>query len=269
LIRKCLRLPYLPRADRKKAVIERPNDGAASERPLVVELVGPAGAGKTALLHAISARDASVQSGLLIDRLQFLPLILWHSLALAPAAVELFAENPRSWWPGMRQLVRLRTLHPALAREGRAAGRAIILDEGPLFSLARLMVFQNAHSGHGRLAQEWRAELTRWTEELDVVVWLDAPDAVLSERIRNRRKRHMVKNGTEREVTEFLGRYRSAYRNVLDHLHAAGRVRVVEIKTNESTTDRIAEDILVALGTRRADESRGDRSVNPARCDTA
>lgn len=230
----------------------RPNDGATSERPLVVELVGPAGAGKTALLHAISARDGTVQSGLRIDRLQFLPLILWHSLALAPAAAELFAENPRSWWPGMRQLVRLRTLHPALAREAGAASRAIILDEGPLFSLARLTVFQNADRGHGRLAREWRSQLARWAEALDVVVWLDAPDTVLSDRIRTRGKPHMVKNGTEREVIEFLDRYRSAYRSVLDYLHAAGHGRVVEIQTNESTTDRIAEDILVVLRHGRA-----------------
>jgi hypothetical protein len=237
----------LPRANGKKALRERPNDGAASERPLIVELVGPAGAGKTALLRAISARDASVQSGLLIDRLRFLPLILWHALALAPAAVELFAENPRSWWPGIRQLVRLRTLHSALAREAGSGSRAIILDEGPLFSLTRLSVFQNADLGHGGLTREWRAELARWTEELDVVVWLDAPDQVLSERIRGREKQHMVKDGTDREVTEFLGRYRSAYRNVLDQLHAAGHVRIVEIQTNEHTTDRITEVILVAL----------------------
>ena len=228
-------------------MIKRSNGGAVSERPLIVELVGPAGAGKTALLRVISARDPSIQSGLRIDRLKFLPLILWHSLVLAPTAVELFAQNPRWWWPGIRQLVRLRTFHPVLAHEAGVASGAIVLDEGPLFSLARLTVFQNADGGHGRLAREWRAELTRWAEELDVVVWLDAPDTVLSGRIRNRRVPHMVKNGTEREVTEFLSRYRSAYRNVLEHLRAAGRVRIVEIQTNEHTTDRIADDILVAL----------------------
>jgi shikimate kinase len=215
---------------------------------MIVELVGPAGAGKTALLRALSALDASIRSGIRVERLRFLPLILWHSLALAPAAVELITENPRTWWPGMRQLVRLRTLHPAVARETGSADVAIILDEGPLFSLARLTVFQNANRGTGRLAREWRAELTRWAGELDVVVWLDAPDTVLAQRIRNRRKRHDVKNGTDGEVTEFLSRYRSAYRTILDHLRAAGRVRIVEIQTNENTTDRIAEDILVALG---------------------
>lgn len=214
---------------------------------MIVELVGPAGAGKTALLRAISARDPSVQSGLRIERLQFLPLILWYALVLAPTAVELFAENTRSWWPGVRQLVRLRTLHPALAREAGSGSRAIILDEGPLFSLTRLSVFQKADVGTGRLAREWRAELARWTNELDVVVWLDAPDHVLSERIRGRDKEHQVKDATEQEVTEFLGRYRSAYQGVLDRVHAAGRVRVVKIETHEHTTDRIADMILAAL----------------------
>jgi shikimate kinase len=214
---------------------------------MIVELVGPAGAGKTALLRAISARDSSVRSGLRIERLQFLPLILWHALALAPAAIDLFADGTRSWWPGMRQLVRLRTLHPALAREAKSGNRAIILDEGPLFSLTRLSIFQKADVGHGALAREWRAELARWTTELDVVVWLDAPDHVLSERIRSRDKDHMVKDATEQEVTEFLGRYRSAYEGLLDRVRAAGRVRVVKIQTHENTTDHIAEIILAAL----------------------
>jgi adenylate kinase family enzyme len=225
-----------------------PVGGARIDPPLIVELVGPAGAGKTALLRAISARDPSVRSGLRIERLQFLPLILWYTLALAPAAIELFTENTRSWWPGMRQLVRLRTLHPALAREAGSGSRAIILDEGPLFSLTRLSVFQNADLGHGRLAREWHAELARWTKELDVVVLLDAPDHVLSERIRGRDKEHQVKDATEQEVTEFLGRYRSAYQGLLDRVRAAGRVRVLKIQTHENTTDRIAEIILVALG---------------------
>lgn len=230
------------------AVTRRPNGGAASESPLIVELVGPAGAGKTALLRAISARDPSVRSGLRIERLQFLPLILWHALALAPAAIDLFAESTRLWWPGMLHLVRLRTLHTALAREARSGSRAIILDEGPLFSLARLTVFQNADRGHGALTREWRAELTRWTSELDVVVWLDAPDKVLSERIRGRDKQHPVKDGTEDEVTEFLGRFRSAYQGLMDRVRAAGRVRIVQIQTNEDTTDHMAEITLAALG---------------------
>ncbi|MGH7427105.1 MAG: AAA family ATPase [Candidatus Methylomirabilaceae bacterium] len=224
-----------------------PNDGAVPVPPLIVELVGPAGAGKTALLRAISARDTTVRSGLRIERLPLLPIILWHTLALAPAAVDLFAENYRTWSPGMRHLVRLRTLHPALAREAGSGSRAIILDEGPLFSLTRLSVFQNADLGHGALAREWRAELARWTTELDVVVWLDAPDHVLSERIRGRDKEHPVKDATEREVTDFLGRYRSAYQGLLDRVLAAGRVRLVKIRTHENTTDHNAEIILAAL----------------------
>lgn len=213
---------------------------------MIVELVGPAGVGKTALLRAMGARDPSVRSGLHINRLQFLPLILWHALVLAPTAFELFSENTR-WWPGLRQLVRLRTLHPALARAAGSGSRAIILDEGPLFSLTRLGVFQRADVGHGRLAREWRAELARWSNELDVVVWLDAPDRVLSERIRGRDKEHQVKNATEAEVTEFLDRYRSAYLGVLDSVRAAGHVRVVKIETHEHTIDHIAELILAAL----------------------
>jgi len=40
---------------------------AVPQRPLIVELVGPAGAGKSAVMHALSRRDATVRPGLRID----------------------------------------------------------------------------------------------------------------------------------------------------------------------------------------------------------
>ncbi len=232
-------------------------DAGAPPRPLIVELVGPAGAGKTAALRALGQRADSVQPGLRIDRLRYLPIIIWHTLALASTGFELLEESPRSWWPGMRHLVRLRTLHAVLAREASPSHRAIILDEGPVFSLSRLSMFQNASLGNGRLARAWRTILDRWAGTLDVVIWLDAPDPVLAQRIRSRSKFHQVKEATDQQLYEFLGRYRSAYREVLARLTAAGHVRLVEMDTDGESADQAAAKILAVLERMQAASSGG------------
>ena len=217
-------------------------------RPLIVELVGPAGAGKTAALRAIGTRDGSVRAGFHLDRLRSLPMILRHTLALAPTGFGLMGENPLAWWPGMRHLLRLTTLRAVLSgRTTSSTHRAVVLDEGPVFSLTRLRAFQNVSAGNGRWARSWRAALDEWANALDLVVWLDAPDPLLAQRIRRRFKAHRVKDGTEREVFEFLQRYRSAYQAVLAELSAAGHVKVVEIDTAVASADHVAGTLLTLL----------------------
>jgi hypothetical protein len=227
-------------------------DSSYAPRPLttdtqVVELVGPAGVGKTAVLRAIGGRDPAVRAGVRINRSRQLFAVAWHALALTPASLDMLFTDARWVWPGLRHLGRLRTF-PAEVEYVRTLGyRTILLDEGPVFSLGRLSVFQYANEGAGWLARQWSTELQRWSALLDGVVWLDAPNAVLAERIRQRPKAHQIKQGSEQEVFEFLDRYRAAYRDILARLTAGGRVRLVELDMTAAPVDHVAADILAAL----------------------
>jgi len=214
---------------------------------MIVELVGPAGAGKTTVLRALGRRDKSIRAGLHIDRLRSLPAMARQGLTLAPASFELLRQSPRSWLSGMVHLLRLRTLHPVLGREALPAYRAIVLDEGPVFSLTRLSAFHSAGHGEGRLAREWGRELERWAGALTAVFWLDAPNLVLLDRIRSRPKDHRIKTKTLREAYDFLDRYRSAYLEVLDRMTAIGLVRVVGLDATGESADQAAAGILAAL----------------------
>lgn len=216
-------------------------------RPFVFELVGPAGAGKTAVLRALGARDSQVRAGLRIDRLRFSPILLIHALALLPMSVELLWRQPRAWWPSLVHVLRLRTLPAVLARETRADHRSVLLDEGPVFSLARLGVFQRAHHGGGRLEREWHRAFASCLQCLDGVVWLDAANSVLTRRIRDRSKSHRVKGGTDAKVAGFLGRYREVYREILEATRGSGRLRVIEIDTGSQTIDQAVSTILKAF----------------------
>jgi len=232
---------------------------AADGRPAIIELVGPAGAGKTALRRMIRAREPDIRAGLSIDRLRFAPTLARHTLALVPMSLQLLLRRPAAMWPSLVHVLRLRTFPSVLDHAARPGCRAILLDEGPVFSLARLRVSQAARQS-GRLADEWQRALGACPGWLDAVVWLDAPDATLMQRIRDRPKAHRVKERSEAEVTGFLDRYREAFRAVLDAVRATGQVRVIEIDTSRVTTEMAAATLLDALPPVSATPGSGART---------
>lgn len=214
---------------------------------LVFELVGPAGAGKTAVLHALSRLTPVVRTGMRINRVRQLPVVAWSMFALTPAIIETIFADARQLWPGVRHLGRLRYLATEVARAHASCHEAILLDEGPLFSLGRLSAFLHATEGKGPLARQWKNEVERWGRLLDGLIVLDAPNDVLAERIRRRPKDHAVKNASTREVFEFLDRYRAAYRDIADRLTGGGQVRIVHFDTSTAPVEAIASEALNAL----------------------
>ncbi|HET7379376.1 MAG TPA: hypothetical protein VFJ24_04970, partial [Gaiellales bacterium] len=189
----------------------------------------------------------TVRTGVRLDRVRTMPLVARHAITLLPATLELFFADPRSLWPALRHLGRLGAFPAELERARGSRHQTILLDEGPVFSLGRLSVFQRANEGSGWLGREWNAEVVRWSEMLTGVILLDADNEVLSQRIRNRPKHHSVKNGSDREVFGFLDRYRAAYREIVTRLTAGGRVQIVEFDTTRQPFDAIATDIVTAL----------------------
>ncbi len=213
----------------------------------VVELIGPAGAGKTGLLRAIARLAPGVRTGLRLDRARTLPVVAWHAIALTPATLDMLFTDARWLWAGSRHLWRLRAF-PSLLERARGSGhQTILLDEGPVFSLGRLSVFQRAHEGSGWLARAWSGEVARWRKRLTGVVLLDADNDVLAQRIRNRVKQHPVKNSSDRQIFEFLDVYRAAYRDIAARLNADGRVHVIELDTTTRPFEEVAADIVTAV----------------------
>jgi shikimate kinase len=223
------------------------SDAQPKAGPQVIELIGPAGVGKTSLLRAVAGLAPTVRTGLRLDRVRALPVVAWQAIALTPATLDMFFADPRWLWAGLRHIWRLRAF-PSLLERARGSGhQTILLDEGPVFSLGRLSVFQRAHEGSGWLARVWNAEVERWRERLTGIVLLDADNDVLAQRIRNRVKQHPVKNSSNREICAFLDGYRAAYRDIATRLSADGRVHVVELDTTTRPFEEIAADIVTAM----------------------
>jgi RNase adaptor protein for sRNA GlmZ degradation len=122
----------------------------------------------------------------------------------------------------------------------------ILLDQGPVYLLTETSEFGPEYLRR-KTATEllWKDLYSRWANVLDVVVWLDAADADLAERIRNRRKEHPVKDRSMETTFEFLVRYRSAYERTLCRLLAnRPGLKILRFDTGRTSLQEIADQLL-------------------------
>lgn len=232
-------------------------DRATTGRSLLVELVGPAGAGKTAVRRAISDLDPSTQPGFPVPWQRSLLPVLREGLGMVVEGLELLKYKQSSRWLTARHLLRVRALERVFA-SARVPATTILLDEGPVYGLCRVLLELGYGTASGITAPPgiWRRSLERWMGKLDLVVWLDAPDDVLTRRIRERPKEHRVKQSFASEAHEFLRRYRAAYMDVLGRLRDEGRLTVVEMDTGRQSVTDVAAGVRSALSRLRESTAR-------------
>lgn len=215
--------------------------GANGSRPSLIELVGPAGAGKSTLTLALTEHDARVTSGPSVWSRPRRDLAR-SMLALAP---DLAGALGAGHFPRPRELAQMVRLDALRHDVDRLAddGRVRLVDEGPIFALSWLDVFYGRGDPWFR---RWRERAVRdWSARLLAVIRLDADDGVLVRRIRTRAQPHPVKHTSDREIFGFTARYRRAFDRVIAELCAAAPVAVVNLRTDEN---RAAQAVARAQG---------------------
>jgi len=216
---------------------------------LIVELVGPAGAGKTTLSRHLIQRSEKIQVGADIElrRLKYIPVFLHNVLLSLPIILRQCWRGRWFTWDEIKALVYLRAWAKVLRRPVGKMGRVTLLDHGPIFKLATLNEF-----GPERLKTEsfeiwWNNMIGHWASTLDIVIWLDAPDSILEERINSRNQRHLVKGKTEEEVSQFLARYRRSYKQILSKLTAFEGPTLFHFDTSKANIEQIVDEILLTV----------------------
>jgi len=176
------------------------------------------------------------------------PALLARSvLRQVPTAFALYRATGALLWDEVKHLARLDALHDALRITHWNGTPLVLLDEGPVYTLSWLQVIGHAWFRRTPPVTVWRRALERWARSLDAVVILDAPDPVLSDRIRSRAKPHLLKDGTEWELSAFATAYRLAFERVLVNLKAmGGGPRVLRLDCADGT-DQLQDRLLTAL----------------------
>ncbi len=209
----------------------------------VVELAGPAGAGKTTLASTLVAQGPGTLLEVDAGRLRAGIGLVRVSPVLLRARV---AAPGRRWTTDELRSVAYLTSWRAPVAHGPAHG-LVLLDHGPVFRLAMLAAHGPPMARSSVFVRWWRRTTVGWGRLLDAVVCLDAPDEVLRERIDSRLRYHRVQGVRRDEAEAFLARYRASYTHVLDLVAKTGTL-VLRVDTSTGTPEEIARVVSTRLG---------------------
>lgn len=208
-----------------------------------VEVLGPPGAGKSALAAAL-ADHSEVRIVKRYRGARYLPCALRSWAAVAPTVL----RDPMRRSLSRRQLTwiaRLEASAGMLELHG-SPGAVIVFDQGPIYTLARLPDIGAVADGmlaDGPLARWRQAKIGQWARLLDLIVVLDAPEAVLLHRIDSRSKSHALKGLSDGAA---LARDRAAYAGLLEELTEEG-LRALRLDSGTSSVPEMANAVFAAL----------------------
>jgi len=224
------------------------NNRIGPEHILVVELVGPAGAGKTTLSQVLVQRGEKIIVGVEISlrNKEHLLVFLQNFHSVLPFLMARSGSSRSFTWDEVKAMVYLRGWPRVLKRQAARSNIIVLLDHGPIFKLATLYAFGPERLRNQSFKKWWNAMFKQWADLLDMVIWLDAPNPVLETRINHRDQRHLVKGKPEPEAREFLERYRTSYEQMLAKLTANGGPTLFQFDTSQTSIEQIAENVLDA-----------------------
>lgn len=233
-------------------MITATNTSTLEEVPRVVEIVGPAGAGKSTICNLLRQSSSMIQLGEFpsVRKLSCAPFFLRYGCPQLISLMLLRKNGGRRLT--YREFVWLTILRgwPSILRRAKLKdSRAIVLDQGPIYLFAELNQTGPQYLRNQNNADFWFPLYTRWANTLDLVVWLDTDNQSLLDRIHSRDKWHIMKDKPSQKIFEFLTSFRETYDQVLSNLSANGKgPRVLRFDTGNTAPDAIVERVLLELG---------------------
>ncbi len=211
---------------------------AAPRKPVLLELVGPAGAGKSTVFQALLSRREDIEALPVLSSSPYAGVLARSVLGVLVTLVRRRALRRRT-----REQVVMMGYLQALPRvlDGRRRGdeRIVVFDQGPIFFLTRPSVLDERLSA-------WRDQmLDTWSSRLDAVVWLDAPGDVLADRINARSKPHALKGRPDDVARDVIAESRAGLEETIAELSGRGRApSILRFDTSRASADDIVDEIL-------------------------
>jgi len=212
--------------------------------PLIIELIGPAGVGKTTILKSLCDKDRQITTGIHVGKIMFVIFLIINSILLMPAYIFQLKRNRWFGWKEIRAMVYLKAWYFIIHHQ-IGKNKVVIMDHGPIFRLAFLDEFGPDFDHNSYYMKWWNNVLDAWNSTLDVIIWLDAPNDILLKRIQSRNRWHEIKEESTDTVYEYLNRYRKSCKKIISKLN--DDLKVPEFNTQKESPDQISDTVLNLL----------------------
>ncbi|MEJ2601666.1 MAG: AAA family ATPase [Anaerolineales bacterium] len=217
------------------------------KKPIVVELIGPAGAGKTTLLNALNQGNQKIQLGIDISETRKLAHFFHNTLHMLPTYLLRYRDSRWFSRREIRTMVYLKAWLYELRKQPSNLDHIVILDHGPIYRLALMREFGPEFTKSQRYRRWWSHLLVEWITALDVIVWLDAPNSILLERIHERDRWHVIKEKNETDAFDFLTHHRAFLEQIIAESINDHQAELLCFDTNQESVDQMVKKILDAF----------------------
>lgn len=219
--------------------------------PLTVEVIGPAGAGKSTLIKSIIQANENVflATKPSLRSARNTPYLARNILSLLPIFLRHPTNSMRLTSRELYWIIYLNGWHHNLGRQTSNDCILNMIDHGPLYMLTSLLEFGPEITQSQNFQKWWDRMFKQWASFLDMIIWLDAPNSMLAKRINTRCTWHPVQEKPKHEMHRFLSHYRISLKRIisLSKAHNNG-LRVFHFHTDQETPEQITDKILRACG---------------------
>ena len=211
---------------------------SSSRTTWLLEIVGPAGSGKSTVAMQMAGQPGvrTVSS--------VAPAEPWLRQALAagraaPRMLQVIGRGAIGRrGTTRRQLAWVGRLVALGSLTRRADDDILVLDQGPLYTLSRLLAARPDITDDRWL----KREMVGWADRLDAVLVLDAPDQELVQRIRTRGKAHALKHSSVSDALAAVAQQRAELDIVVVAAESLG-LDVLRIGTDEANAEQIVTEL--------------------------
>lgn len=223
------------------------NDTTVENQALVLEIIGPAGSGKTTLLKALSRRHKKIQQGTHPSKIRQIPFFISNTFSLLPIYLRQYRHSRWFTWRETRSMAYLGAGLQVFQQQASNNDAVVVLDHGPIYRLAFLRALGPDITTSQSYMNWWVNLLNKWIATLDMLIWLDAPNAILLDRIRSRHTKHAIKEKCKEEGYEFLTRYRTFLAQTISDSVSDHRLLLLNFDTSKETIEKIVDKILLTF----------------------